>query len=213
MAAAPAGKERPVADIRTLFFDVGGVLLSNAWDHEQRARAIAHFHLEEEEFRDRHELVVSRFETGRLSLAGYLDRTVFFRPRSFTRGDFTAFLFALSEAKTDSLELVRELAAAGRWQMATINNESRELNLYRIRQFGLQEIFRVFFSSCFVKLRKPDEAIYELALAMTQREPGECVFIDDREVNLESARRLGMHALRFRDAASLRRELQKLGVR
>jgi putative hydrolase of the HAD superfamily len=212
MPAHPAGKEAAVADIRTLFFDVGGVLLSNAWGQEQRARAIAHFHLEEEEFRDRHELVVSRFETGRLSLAGYLDRTVFFRPRSFTRGDFTAFLFAQSEAKAESLELARELAGAGRWQMATINNESRELNLYRIRQFGLQAIFRVFFSSCYVKLRKPDEAIYELALAMTQREPQECVFIDDREVNLECARRLGMHALHFRSASLLRQELLKLGV-
>ena len=201
-----------MADIRTLFFDVGGVLLSNAWDHEQRASAIQHFHLDEAEFRDRHDMLVSRFETGRLSLAGYLDRTVFFRPRNFTREQFTAFLFAQSKANPESLALVQELAAAGRWQMATINNESRELNQYRIRQFGLREIFRVFFSSCYVKLRKPDEAIYELALAMTEREPGECVFVDDREVNLETARRLGMHAVHFRGAAQLRQELRQLGV-
>jgi len=202
-----------VANVRTLFWDVGGVLLSNAWDHEQRTRALEHFHLEESEFQERHEMVVSRFETGRLTLAGYLERTVFFRPRSFTRGDFTAYLFALSQPKPESLALAQELAERGRWQMATINNESRELNLYRIQQFGLRDLFRVFFSSCFVKLRKPDEAIYELALAMTQREPQECVFIDDREVNLESARRLGMHALHFRSASQLRQELHKLGVR
>lgn len=201
-----------MADIRTLFWDVGGVLLSNAWDQEQRLRALEHFHLEESEFRERHEMVVSRFETGRLTLAGYLERTVFCRPRSFSREDFTAYLFAQSQPKPESLALAKELAAAGRWQMATINNESRELNLYRIQQFGLREIFRVFFSSCFVKLRKPDEAIYELALAMTQREPQDCVFIDDREVNLESARRLGMHALHFHDAPRLRRELHQLGV-
>lgn len=201
-----------MARIRTLFWDVGGVLLSNAWDHEQRCRALEHFHLEESEFHERHEMVVSRFETGRLTLAGYLERTVFFRPRSFTRGDFTAFLFALSQPQPESLALAQELADQGSWQMATINNESRELNLYRIQQFELRRIFRVFFSSCFVKLRKPDEAIYELALAMTQREPQECVFIDDREVNLETARRLGMHTLHFRGAAPLRQELQKLGV-
>ena len=201
-----------MADIRTLFFDVGGVLLSNAWDHEQRSRALEHFHLDEGEFRDRHDMLVSRFETGRLSLAGYLNRTVFFRPRSFTREEFTSYLFAQSQAMPESLALVRELAASGRWQMATINNESRELNQYRIRQFGLRDIFRVFFSSCYVKLRKPDEAIYELALAMTEREPAECVFIDDREVNLETARRLGMHALHFRGAASLRQDLHRLGV-
>ncbi len=202
-----------MAKIRTLFWDVGGVLLSNAWDHEQRQRALQHFHLEESEFQERHEMVVSRFETGRLSLAGYLERTVFFRPRSFTRGDFTAFLFGLSQPQPESLTLAQELAERGSWQMATINNESRELNLYRIQQFGLCRLFRVFFSSCFVKLRKPDEAIYELALAMTQREPQECVFIDDREVNLESACRLGMHGLHFRGAGRLRQELYQLGVR
>ena len=202
-----------MAKIRTLFWDVGGVLLSNAWDHQQRQRALQHFHLEESEFQERHEMVISRFETGRLSLAGYLERTVFFRPRSFARGDFTAFLFGLSQPQPESLALAQELAERGSWQMATINNESRELNLYRIQQFGLCRLFRVFFSSCFVKLRKPDEAIYELALAMTQREPQECVFIDDREVNLESACRLGMHGLHFRGATRLRQELYQLGVR
>ena len=90
--------------------------------------------------------------------------------------------------------------------------ESRELNHYRIDHFGLREIFTVFISSCFVGLRKPEEGIYRLALETTQKLPGECVFIDDRALNLESARALGMHVIEMQNAAQLREELKALGI-
>jgi putative hydrolase of the HAD superfamily len=96
--------------------------------------------------------------------------------------------------------------------MSTINNESKELNLYRIQTFGLREIFSLFVSSCFVGLRKPEEGIYRLALEITQRPPEECCFIDDRPLNLDSASRLGMHVIQMKTAEQLRADLQKLGV-
>jgi len=76
----------------------------------------------------------------------------------------------------------------------------------------LQEIFSLFVSSCFVGLRKPEGGIYRLALEITQNKPDECCFIDDRALNLESAARLGMHAIHMKSAAQLGTELQKLGV-
>jgi putative hydrolase of the HAD superfamily len=96
--------------------------------------------------------------------------------------------------------------------MATINNESKELNLFRIQTFGLRDIFSVFVSSCFVGLRKPEDGIYRLALNMTQRAPEECCFIDDRPLNLDTASRLGMHVIQMKSTEQLQQELQKLGV-
>lgn len=96
--------------------------------------------------------------------------------------------------------------------MSTINNESRELNLYRITQFNLRDIFDLFISSCFVGLRKPEEGIYRLALEITQRRPEECCFIDDRALNLEGARRLGMHTIQMQSVEQLGKELNKLGI-
>jgi putative hydrolase of the HAD superfamily len=96
--------------------------------------------------------------------------------------------------------------------MATINNESKELNLFRIQTFGLREIFSLFVSSCFVGLRKPEEGIYRLALDITQTVPEECCFIDDRPLNLDAASRLGMHVIQMKSTEQLRQELQKLGV-
>ena len=201
--------------ISTLFWDVGGVLLSNAWDHEQRQQTLEQFGLNDEdeaEFESRHEMLVSSFERGKISLQDYLERTIFHRPRPFTIEAFTQHMFLLSQPYPDTLRLAKELTRSGKYLMSTLNNESKELNLFRIQTFGLREIFSIFVSSCFVGLRKPEEAIYRLALEITQRPPEECCFIDDRPLNLDSAAKLGMHVIQMKDAEQLRRELQTLGV-
>jgi len=199
-------------EIKALFWDVGGVILSNAWDRTQRLRALQQFHLDEIEFHDRHEMVVSSLERGKISFDEYLDRTVFYRDRTFTRDAFKEFVFSLSRPDDDSLKLARAIAKTGRYRMSTINNESRELNAYRIQTFGLHEIFTLFVSSCYVGLRKPEPAIYRVALEITESVPNECVFIDDRALNLDAARRLGMHTIEMKDAAQLHRELAQLGL-
>ena len=199
--------------ISALFWDVGGVVLSNAWDRSEREQALAKFALNPLEFQDRHELVVSSFERGKITLDEYLDRTVFYQPRPFTREDFKNYMLSRSQPKPEALAFVRQLARAGKYLLATINNESTDLNDYRIRTFQLKELFDVFISSCFVGLRKPERDIYRLALAITQRAPEECCFIDDRAVNLEQAARMGMHTIRMQSVAQLRDELAKVGVR
>jgi putative hydrolase of the HAD superfamily len=198
--------------IRTIFWDVGGVLLTNAWDHTQRAAAIEHFGVDEKEFHDRHELVVSSFERGKITLDEYLDRTVFSRPRPFTREAFRDFMFSLSQPLPGVLEFAQSLSDSGKYFMATINNESRELNIYRIEKYGMRKIFRVFFSSCFVGLRKPEHDIYRLALETTQIPAEACCFIDDRALNLECAAKLGMHTIQMQRLEQLRADLAKLGV-
>jgi len=201
-----------LATITAIFWDVGGVLLSNAWDHEQRQQALTHFHLDEVEFESRHEMLVSSFERGKITLQEYLERTIFYRPRSFTLDAFKQYMFSLSQPHPDTLQLAKDLSHSCKYLMSTINNESKELNLHRIQTFGLREIFSLFVSSCFVGLRKPEDGIYRLALEITQRPPEESCFIDDRPLNLDSAARLGMHVIQMQNAEQLRQDLQKLGV-
>jgi putative hydrolase of the HAD superfamily len=201
-----------LANISAIFWDVGGVLLSNAWDREQRQRTLKQFDLDEVEFENRHEMLVSSLERGKITLQEYLECTIFYRPRSFTLNAFKEFMFSLSQPDTETLKLAAELTRSGKYLMSTINNESKELNLFRIQTFGLREIFSLFVSSCFVGLRKPEEGIYRLALEITQRAPEECCFIDDRPLNLDSASKLGMHVIHMENAEQLRQELSKLGV-
>ncbi len=201
-----------MAEITTLFWDIGGVILTNGWDRATRDRAAQEFGLDREDFEDRHEPINPAFEMGQVGLDEYLERTVFCHPRAFRPEQFKAFMFAQSQANPETRTLVERLARSERYLMATINNEGLELNLYRIEKFDLRRDFAAFFSSCFVGERKPDAAIYRFALQVTQRKPEECVFIDDRPLNLECARRLGLRTIHYRSAGQLQEELRRNGA-
>ena len=198
--------------IRAIFWDVGGVLLTNAWDHTERAAARQRFQLEEKEFHARHEMVVSSFERGKITLEEYLDRTVFYRKRPFTTDEFRDYMLSLSQPFPEVLEFAQALADSGKYFMSTLNNESRELNNYRIEKYGLRKIFRLFISSCFVGFRKPERDIYRLALETTQIPAERCCFIDDRELNLECAAKLGMKTIQMQRVEQLRDDLARMDV-
>jgi putative hydrolase of the HAD superfamily len=198
--------------ITAVFSDVGGVLATNGWDRTSRQQAAAKFDISWAEFEERHELLADAFELGQLSLDDYLSRTVFFRPRSFSQEQFRTFMFAQSQPFPESLEHFRRLASSRQYFMATLNNESLDLNLYRIQHLDLKGIFSVFFSSCFLGVKKPDMAIYETALKLTSREPQECLFIDDRLLNVEVAGCCGMQTLHCKDPRQLPAQMRDLGL-
>ncbi len=202
-----------MTNITALFFDVGGVLLSNGWDHSLRQRAVEHFELNWNEFRERHDLVSHDFETGRISLDHYFECTVFYRERNFTPAEFKSYMFDASDDTAGGLAIVEQLVRTGRYLLATLNNESLELNQHRIDKFQLREYFSLFISSCFVGLRKPEAPIYRLALNLSQRKPEECVFVDDRALNVERAADLGIHAIQYQSAEQLAAALAVLGVK
>ena len=123
-----------------MLFDIGGVLGSNGWDREQRAAAIERFGLDAEDFQYRHEETVGALEAGQISLDEYLDVTVFCDDRAASAAtEFKAFMFAQSVPWPDSIAVARDLAESSSVRMATLNNESEELNVHRIDAFGLRD--------------------------------------------------------------------------
>ena len=198
--------------ITSLFWDIGGVVLTNGWDHQSRMAAAQAFGFDWEEFRERHDLSFPAFDAGQITLNQYLDRTLFYRTRSFSREDFTAFMFAQSREYPETRAVLSSVARTGKYYVASINNEPRELNDYRIEAFKLREDFEAFFSSCYLNARKPEEHIFRVALDVTQRPPENSVFIDDRPLNLENPRRLGMQVIHHQNPGQLRGDLQALGI-
>ncbi len=198
--------------ISALFWDNGGVILTNGWDRDARHRAVEKFRLDWTEFEDRHELVLNAFETGELSLDDYLKRTVFYRPRPYSAEDFKKFMFDQSQAFAEALAFAGALAQTKECLMAALNNESAEINEYRIATFKLREYFDIFLSSCYLRVRKPNPEIYRLALKITQRAPSECILIDDRALNLECAHELGIETILYKNVGQLRDELSRYGV-
>ena len=198
--------------ITTIFFDIGGVCLSNGWDHEQRQMVAQTLNFDYEAFDSRHRQVVDSMERGQLTLEDYLNWTLFYEPRSFTVEDVIREIQQLSTPFSEALELVKALRNSGRYLLATINNESRELNEYRIQRFELCNLFIAFFSSCYLGLLKPQPEHYRRAMQITQRSPDECLFVDDRPMNVEVARILGMHPIQFKGADQLAADLRAAKV-
>ena len=211
----PAAGDRDAGDDRidVVFFDIGGVLGTNGWDHEQRAAAVTEFGLDADDFEYRHQETVGAFESGEITLDEYLDLTVFCSPRQFDRGRFVEFMFALSEPWPKSIDVATTLAESGRVRrLMTLNNEAEALNVVRIEKFGLRELFDAFCSSCWLHARKPTMDIYRRALGIAQVDARHALLIDDREQNLAPARMLGMRGIHFRSAESLKADLAWYGL-
>lgn len=198
--------------IRTLFLDIGGVLLSNGWDRRERRRAAERFNLDHEEMDERHHLTFDTYEEGKLSLDEYLNRVVFHREQSFSREQFKEFMFSQSQAFPDMIELVRNLKSRHRLKVAAINNEGKELNEHRIRTFQLESLIDFFVSSCIVHCRKPDADIYRIALEIGQVTPQKAVYIDDRDMFVEVARSLGIRGIHHTGYDSTRSALAEMGL-
>jgi putative hydrolase of the HAD superfamily len=206
-------KQNSTSGIAVLLWDIGGVLLTNGWGRDSREEAARVFNIEFDEFQTRHAALVDEFEQGRVSLHTYLQRTVFHQPRSFGEEEVVQFMLARSQPHHETLALMKALAKNEVYLMGVLNNESFELNQYRIERFELARYFDVFISSCYVGLQKPDDRIYALALRLIQRRPEECLFIDDRAPNLEPAKRLGIRTIHYRSVTQLREELLSHGIR
>ena len=91
-----------------------------------------------------------------------------------------------------------------------VNNEPREINEFRIKEFKLRELFDAFVSSCHVGLRKPDSDIFRLAVDLAQTDPQQAIYIDDRKMFVEVAAQTGLHAFQFSGIDSVKSQLEEL---
>jgi putative hydrolase of the HAD superfamily len=196
-----------------ILFDVGGVLLTNGWDTRQRALVLERFGLDREAFEARHPEPYRAWEAGAISAAAYLDATVFYEPRSFSRDEFFSAICGQSFPLPDgALGILKELSASHKCMLGALNNEARETNAFRFQAFGLRRYFKVALSSCYLGLRKPEPAMFQRALDILGGPPQRILFIDDREENVAGAAAAGWNAVRFTGADALRRKLASLGV-
>ncbi len=198
--------------ITTLFLDIGGVLLTNGWDRHARQRAADAFGLDHPEMDERHHLTFDTYEEGKLSLDDYLRRVVFYKERPFSREEFKAFMFDESQPLPEAFDLLRALKVRYGLKIAAVSNEGRELTTFRIQRFGLGSLIDFFVSSCFVHFRKPDVDIYRVALDISQSDPEQVAYIDDRLMFVQVARELGIHGIHHTGMTNTRAKLADLGL-
>jgi len=198
--------------ITTLFLDIGGVLLTNGWDHQARKRAATYFKLEWDEEEVLHHLMFAAYEEGKITLDEYLSRTVFNEERPFTREQYRDFMFAQSRAYPETIELFTQLKVRYKLKIAVVSNEAREVNAYRLGKFKLNEFVDFFISSCFVHLRKPDADIFRLALDIAQTPVEQILYVENTPMFVDIAESLGIRSILHTDYKSTCAKLASFGL-
>ena len=198
--------------ITTLFLDIGGVLLTNGWGHDFRKLAAEKFHLDETEVEERHNIMFVTYEEGRMTLAEYLDRVVFYQERDFSFDQFRDFMFSLTTPHPEMIAFIKKLKEKYGLKIVAVSNEASELNAYRINTFGLNSFIDFFISSCYVHFRKPDPAIYRMALDTSQACADEVVYIDDVQLFVDVATDLGISSIRHINYLSTSEALAAMGL-
>jgi putative hydrolase of the HAD superfamily len=201
------------APIRALFLDIGGVLLTDGWDHHARKRAAINFKLEWAEMEERHSLNFGIFEAGKLTLEEYLGRVVFYQKRPFSRAEFRRFMFAQSKPYPEMIKLAAQLKVRHGLKIAVVSNEARELNAYRIRKFKLGGFVDFFVSSCYVHVSKPDAEMFRLALDMAQVPARQIVYIDNTPMFVQIAEGMGIRSILHTDYKSTCARLGAFGFK
>lgn len=185
-----------------MFLDIGGVLLTDGWDHHARKKAAKHFKLKWNDMEERHHLNFDLLEAGRLTMEDYLNRTVFHEERPFTRDQFQEFIFAQSHQYPEMIDLIVQLKNRHGLKIVAVNNEGRELNAYRILKFNLCMFVDCFISSCFVGIRKPDADIFRLALDIAQISARQVLYIENTPMFVQIAEGIGIRSILHTNHAS-----------
>jgi epoxide hydrolase-like predicted phosphatase len=200
--------------IRFVIFDMGGVIVK--WDDRTITRAFA------DKYGKSRKKVESSFfrwlaesHTGNISEIKFLGRVAGATGISAEPSEMLRLWKAVFR-KRSSLDkgvagLIRKLHRDG-YRIAVITNTSGS---YRAQSYVkmLRRYIRLSVTSCYVHMKKPEKRIFLYTMRKLHAKPAECVFIDDKAENVAGARRAGMHAIRFRNAAQLQRDLKKLGVK
>lgn len=199
-----------MALIKALFLDVGGVLMSNGWDHHLRKKTAQKFGIEYDEMDRRHQLIFNTYEIGKLTFDEYLKCTVYFKERNFTLDELKNFIFNSVELYEPMVSYVKKLKETYHLKVGVVSNEGRELAVDRVRRFDLPSFVDFFIISSFVHFRKPDPDIYRLAIDTVQVPPAQIAYIDDRALLIEVAKGLGIQGIHHQNIETTQRLLSPL---
>ena len=200
--------------IKTIFWDIGGVLLTNGWDKGERTEVLTRLGVDLADYESRHEEANYFWERGLSTAEHFFNVTVLNQNPHLTFAELWPQVCAESKILyPESLDILGELATSGRYMLATLNNESRELNDHRLDAFRLRPFFDYFICSGYVHEMKPHAGIYRAAIEISGHVAETALFIDDKIENCDAAADFGMQTICFESPAQLRAELSQLGLR
>ena len=203
------------SEIKTIFWDVGGVLLTNGWDIDQRKHVLTALGVNLAAYEAVHDEVNFFWERGLISAQDFFERTVLETNPQLGLTFEQLWKLVCDESKMlhpECFAMVANLRRAGIYSLVTLNNESKELNRHRMDTFHFRSFFDYFICSGYIHEMKPLPEIYRAAIDISGFPAETAVFIDDKPENCAAATAFGMNAILFESPAQLRASFAQLGI-
>lgn len=196
-----------------LFSDIGGVLGNNGWDTALRRDVCEHFGIAHESIDGRHRLLFDSYERGHIRFEDYLKTVFFAEPRAFAWQEVRDFVYNASTPWPENIAFFLHVKNANRMKIALISNEGQGITEHRITKFGLRDLADFIVMSYFTGMRKPDPAIWKLAVNLAAVDPEDAIYVDDRAVFAEIAGEMGFASVHHTSLEATRDKLASLGLR
>lgn len=192
---------------KVLFFDVMSTLV-----YDPIAREIPEFFglSLEQLYENRHPTAWLDFERGEISESLFYER---YFPQRGEPIEGSALRATLYDAYRflDGVQPLLARLAEGPWSIHALSNYPVWFEIIEDK-LELSRYLQWSFVSCKTGVRKPQETAYTGAARSLSVAPAHCLFIDDRKINCEAARQVGMDAVRFENSSQLEEELRGRGI-
>jgi len=202
-----------MSDIKTIVFDLGGVLID--WNPRYVYRTI----FEEEEkvewfltkvcsmdwneaqdggrsITEANEILIAKFPEYKKEILAYYER----------------WEEMLAGANEDVVDILKKIRDNPKYRIYALTNWSAETFPVALERFGFLKWFEGILVSGKENLKKPDPAIYDLLIKRYQITAANAIFIDDNQRNVDSSNKYGLPAIRFETSEKLSKDLIDLGV-
>ena len=194
--------------ISTIFFDVGGVLLTDfieakVMDLAKKYRVDSNVLLKaKQKYRP-------LADEGRISDPEFWQQVLKSVNVTAVENDWN--LDAYMEEIDGGIEIARKLKQNG-YQIAILSNDSKQMSAQRRKKYGFDDLFHNIFISYMYGVIKPDPEIFKIALNELNVLPQQCVFLDDRKDNVKSSQQLGIQSVLFENSQQVINELKNFGL-
>lgn len=190
--------------IETIIFDIGGVLLGAGHRDEVKKNPA---------FRENERAAWKNFKVGKCSEEEYWQGVVAGTGYEDQAGRMMLETRALFQNpnKGPAYETAFKVKAAG-YDLAIISDHVTVWARPALEALGLDKLFNPIVISEEVRMKKPDRDIFEYTLKLVKSPAERCVFIDDMDVNVKTAKELGMYAIKCESKEQVEKELKALGV-
>jgi putative hydrolase of the HAD superfamily len=99
------------------------------------------------------------------------------------------------------------------YKTALLSDNYNDVSGFIVKKYKLKKMFDAMVFSNEAGVKKPDKRIYLMVTKKLGLKPAECVFIDDKEVNVKGAEKVGIKGIHFKSLPKLRKDLKRLGIK